>query len=130
MERRPELVCLVHGEDNESLSFAEYARERLGLRTFVPSRGHELDLDKLPAESYEPAAIDPSEIKLIEEILQLNEHTSDLSGRLARFRDMLEARLIDLDEKTADNLKTICSGICSEAKGLMGVLDELDIKGG
>ncbi len=128
MERRPNLVCIVHGEDREAKSFAEYAHERLGLRTIVPSRGEEIDLSEPAGEIIVPPEMQVSDKGLIDEILQLDDRTSDLSGRLARLRDLLEARLINLDDKTADDLKRICQGIRSEAGDLLQVLDKLEIK--
>ena len=127
MKERPNMVCVVHGEDREAMSFAEYTKERFGFNTYVPYRGDEVDLDSLPAETLREHEDKLPEDGLIEEILQLDDSTSDLSGRLARLRDLLESNLITLDAKTVDHLKRVCSGISSEAGNLMKVLDELDI---
>jgi len=128
MKRRPEMVCVVHGEDREALGFAEYAKERIGLAMYVPSRGEEIDLDHLPEVTKELPAFDISGKGLIDEILQLHNQTSDLSGHLARLRDLLQTRVISLDEKTVENLRGICRSLGVEAGQLMDVIAELDAK--
>ncbi len=128
MKIRPEIVLVIHGEDKQAISFSEYVHERLGLRTHVPSRGDVIDLDKISELGEGPSHLPEKTVNLIEEMNMLGEKTSDMSGRLARLRDLLESRLIEVDAATVDNLRNMCSSLDSEAISLLKTLDELDVK--
>ena len=129
MQRRPELVCIVHGEDREASGFAEYVKGRLGWAVYVPSRDEEIDLAHLPEPTKELPGFDVSEKGLMDEILELHNLTADLAGHLAKLRDLLQTRLISLDEKTEKSLLDISRSLGSEAKQLMDAITGLDAKG-
>ncbi len=129
MKIRPGLVCLVHGEDSQSMKFAEHVREHLGLKTFIPDRGDEIDLDELPEETRKLAALPEETTGLIDEMAVIDEETSNLSDHLNRIRDLLEARLIEIDKPTEEKLRGICRSLGENAVSLLEVLDAMNIEG-
>lgn len=129
MKIRPELVCLVHGEDSQSMKFAEHVHEHLGLKTCIPMRGDEIDLDEYPEDYAEPAALPEETSGLIDEMATIDEETSNLSDHLTHIGDLLEARLIEIDKPTEDKLRGICRSLGENAKSLLEVLDAMNIEG-
>ena len=59
----------------------------------------------------------------------IDEETSNLSDHLNHIRDLLEARLIEIDKPTEEKLRGICRSLGENAKSLLEVLDAMNIDG-
>ncbi len=109
-------------------SFAKHVREQLGLKTFVPSRGDEFDLDAHPKPEGHPEPLAEPVENLVNEMASLYEGTSNLSDHLDRFGDLIAARIVEIDKPTEEKLRTICKSLGDSSKSVIEILDSLDVE--
>ena len=128
MKNPPEVVCLIHGEDKQITSFAKHVREQLGLKTFVPSRGDEIDLDARPRPEGHPEPLAEPVENLVNELASLDAETSDLSDELNHLGDLIAARIVDIDKPTEEKLRSIYKSLGESSKSVLEILDSLDVK--